>query len=113
MRLKSEVWVGAYLRSWFAGGGFGAVLRKGAAEAGAVYVVVNRLDGSASVFGPAPGPAHDERGDRRWAPAAQEPLQSFEVTAFIDRLARVDPDVWVVEVEDRSGTGGLSIADDL
>ena len=41
MRLKTEIWVQAYLRRWFAQGGFGAVLSKGAAEAGAVYVVVN------------------------------------------------------------------------
>ena len=44
IRLKSEIWVQAYLRSWFAAGGYGAVLRRGAPEAGAVYVAINRLD---------------------------------------------------------------------
>ena len=113
MRLKSEIWVQAFLRRWFVGGGFGAVLNKGAAEAGAVYVVVNRLDGTANVFGPAPGPAYDDDGDRRWALVVPEPVTAPEITALIARLTRFDPDIWVVEIEDRSGTGGLSLARDL
>ena len=32
-----------------------------------------------------------------------------DVVPFIDRLAKFDPDIWVVEVEDRSGTAGLSV----
>ena len=31
-------------------------IRKGAEEAGAVYVIVNHLDGTCHLFGPAPGP---------------------------------------------------------
>lgn len=112
MRLKSEIWVQAFLRRWFAGGSFGAVLRKGAPEAGAVYVVVNRLDGTAAVFGPAPGPAYDDNGDRRWAAAVARPIADLDVAALIARLARIDPDIWVIEIEDRSGTGGLSLARD-
>ena len=67
MRLKSEIWVSAFLRRWQAEGCYGAVIRKGAAEAGAVYVIVNHLDGTLHLFGPAPGPGQDEQGDRRSA----------------------------------------------
>lgn len=112
MRLKSEIWVQAYLRRWFSQGGFAAVLRKGAPEAGAVYVVVNRLDGTSNVFGPAPGPAYGDDGERRWAAAAAAPLNAEAVSLLIARLVRVDPDIWVVEIEDRQGTGGLSLARD-
>jgi hypothetical protein len=112
MRLKSEIWVQAYLRRWFSTGGFGAVLRKGAPEAGAVYVVVNRLDGTMNVFGPAPGPAYDDNGDRRWA-SAGEAIDPSALNALIHKLERIDPDIWVVEIEDRSGTGGLSLARDI
>jgi hypothetical protein len=112
MRLKSDIWVQAFLRRWFADGNFGAVLRKGAPEAGAVYIVVNRLDGTASVFGPAPGPAYDDNGDRRWAAAVPQPIAAMDVGALIARFERVDPDIWVIEIEDRSGSGGLALARD-
>jgi hypothetical protein len=112
-RLKSEIWIQAYLRRWFSAGGYGAVLRKGAPEAGAVYIVVNRLDGTMNVFGPAPGPAYDDQGDRRWAMAANGPIAPPELSALIEKLSRIDPDIWVIEIEDRSGTGGLSLARDI
>jgi hypothetical protein len=112
MRLRSDVWVQAYLRRWFSRGGFAAVLRKGAAEAGAVYVVVNRLDGTLSVFGPAPGPAYDEEGDRRWARVGDGPIDAEGLAQLTARLVRFDPDIWIVEIEDREGSGGLSLARD-
>ena len=111
-RLKSEIWVQAYLRRWFSTGGFGAVLRKGAPEAGSVYIVVNRLDGTMNVFGPAPGPAYDDQGDRRWTTVTKGAIDPPELSALTEKLSRIDPDIWVIEVEDRSGTGGLSLARD-
>lgn len=109
MRLKSEIWVHAFLRRAFVQGLYGAVLRKGAAEAGAVYVVINRLDGTVMVLGPPPGSAIDETGERLWSEVIPPVTSSAEVTSFIARLVKFDPDIWVVEVEDRSGTAGLAI----
>jgi hypothetical protein len=103
MSLKSEIWVQAFLRRCFAQGFYGAVTRKGAAEAGAVYLAVNRLDGRVFLYGPPPGPAYDDRGEKRWElirPDALDPLALQEVIA---KLARIDPDIWVVEIEDRDG----------
>lgn len=109
MRLKSEIWVHAFLRRAFVQGHYGAVLRKGAAEAGAVYVVINRLDGTVSVLGPPPGSAIDESGERLWSEVIPPVTSAAEVASFIARLAKFDPDIWVVEVEDRSGTAGLVV----
>ena len=53
MRLKSGIWVSAFLRRCMVEGLYGAVIRKGAEEAGAVYVIVNHLDGTQHFFGPA------------------------------------------------------------
>ena len=110
MRLKSEIWVQAFLRRSFTQGHYGAVLRKGAVEAGAIYVVINRLDGTVRVLGPPPGPAIDEAGERLWAEVAPPVTVAADVASFIARLAKFDPDIWVVEVEDRGGTAGLTIA---
>ena len=86
---------------------YGAVLRRGAEEAGAVYVVVDHLDGTCHLFGPAPGASHDEAGERRWIAEASPPQGAAEARAILERRTRFDPDIWIVEVEDRRGTAGL------
>jgi hypothetical protein len=107
VRLKSAIWVSAFLRRCMVEGIFGAVVRKGAEEAGAVYVIVNHLNGSCHLFGPAPGASHDEAGDRLWVEEIVPPQGPAEAMALLDRRIRADPDIWIVEVEDRSGTAGL------
>jgi hypothetical protein len=112
MRLKSEIWVHAFLRRCFVAGRYGAVLRKGAAEAGSIYVVVNRLDGRVQVLGPPPGAAIDETGERLWVEVTPPVTEAAAVAQFIERLVRIDPDIWVVEIEDRTGSAGLIIRQD-
>jgi hypothetical protein len=108
MRLKSELWVQAFLRRNAIAGRFGAVVRRGASEAGTIYIVINHLDGTHHLFGPPPGSAIDEQGDRQWIAELSPPADSEAVNAFIARRAKFDPDIWVVEAEDRAGTAGLA-----
>ena len=89
---------------------YGAVIRKGAEEAGAVYVIVNHLDGTFHLFGPAPGPSHDGEGERRWIEELGFPATMEQIDALLERKRRYDPDIWVVEIEDRKGTAGLVAA---
>ena len=89
---------------------FGAVVRKGAEEAGAVHVIVNHLDGTCHLFSPSPGASHDEEGGRRWEVEIAPPQGPEEAMALLSRRARSDPDIWIVEVEDRHGTAGLAQA---
>lgn len=86
---------------------FGAVLRKGAEEAGAVHVIVNHLDGTCHLFGPAPGGSYDETGERRWVIEIAPPQTPADAMALLERRLRFDPDLWIVEVEDRKGLAGL------
>ena len=108
MRLKSEIWVSAFLRRWQTQGVYGAVIHKGAAEAGAIYVIVNHLDGKFHFFGPAPGPSHDEEGERRWSEVVSYPVSQEVLTQRVERAKSFDPDIWIVEIEDRTGTAGLT-----
>ena len=108
MRLRTDIWVSAFLRRHLVEGRYGAVLRKGAPEAGAVYVVINRLDGSARLFGPAPGPAYDAAGERRWIEETKGAEPADRAAEIVARRAKADPDIWVVEIEDRHGNGGIS-----
>ena len=52
MRLKSAIWVAAYVRRCHVEGAFAAVRRRGAEDAGAIFIKLNRLNGTAELFGP-------------------------------------------------------------
>ena len=60
MRLKSALWVAAYLRRCQIEGAAAVLRRRGAEEAGAIFVKVSRLDGTADLYGPAPQSVFDE-----------------------------------------------------
>ncbi len=106
MRLKSGIWVAAYLRRVQVEGAFGVVRRRGADEAGAVFVKIARLDGTADVYAPAPQSAFDEArpSDRAFTAALKgQPVSEPEAEAYLARQIKFDPDAWIVEVEDRAG----------
>ena len=106
MRLKSAIWVAAYLRRCNGEGAFAAVRRRGAEEAGAIFIKLNRLDGTAELFGPAPQSAFEEALplDRAFCRCFQEqPAPEAKIEERIVREIRFDPDVWILEIEDRAG----------
>ena len=106
MRLKSAIWVAAYLRRCNVEGAFAAVRRRGAEEAGAIFIKLNRLDGSAELFGPAPQSAFAEAHpvDRAFSRCLKEqPAPESKIEERILREIRFDPDAWIIEVEDRAG----------
>lgn len=105
--LKSRIWVEAFLRGNQSNGRFGAVLHAGHDDAGAVFVVVNHLDGTHSLLGPPPGSAYDDAGDRRFELRARG-LSWAEASDRLQALRRIDSDLWAIEVEDRKGFAGLS-----
>jgi hypothetical protein len=106
MRLKSGIWVSAYLRRCNVEGVFAAVRRRGGEDAGAIFVKVNRLDGTADVYGPAPQSAFDEANpsDRAFVSCLKaQPAPEADAETYLARQIKFDPDVWIVEMEDREG----------
>src|ERR1043166_6576517 len=107
MRLKSGIWVAAYLRRVDVEGAHAVLRRKGAEEAGTVFIKVSRLDGNATLYGPAPQPAFDEArpADRLFTAmiGAQQPAAEADIEARLAKEIKFDPDIWIVEVEDRAG----------
>ena len=112
MRLKSAIWVAAYLRRCQTEGVFGAVRRRGAEEAGAVFVKVGLLDGKAMLYVPAPQTVYDESRpiERIFIPTSPEPVPEASVEERLVKEVRFDPDVWIVETEDRAGRHFLDLA---
>ncbi len=99
-RLKAEIWVKALIRRCEVAGAQAMVVRRGDAHSGVVLVKVNRLDRSASVY----SPARAGDGSLIWmAGTGAEPVPEPEADAYIERQRKFDPDIWVVEIEDRAG----------
>ena len=110
MRLKSGIWVSAYLRRCAVEGAQAVLRRRGAEEAGAIFVKIDRLDGTADLFGPAPQTAFGEAhpSDRAFtACLKQQPAPIPEVEGYLAKQLRYDSDIWIVEVEDRAGRNFL------
>lgn len=108
-RLRSDFWVSAHLRRC-AGEGIDAVLRRrGAAEAGAIFVTVDRLDGTTDLYGPTPQAlaSGDEAG--RLFSAMVSGAPSAEIEARMAREVRFDPDLWWLAIDDREGRSRLEL----
>jgi hypothetical protein len=96
-RLTSDFWVGAYLARLRLADIPAFVVSKGDPDAGAVLIKLNTLDGNALAFSRAYGP----EGDRVWAVLAEGP--EGDVDAALGRQRQFDPDLWLIEVENREG----------
>ncbi len=107
MRLKSGIWVAAYVRRCHIEGAFAAVRRRGADEAGAIFIKVNRLDGTGILYGPAPQAAFDQAqpSDRSFTVVLGRdgPVADADIETRLRREIGFDPDLWIVESEDRAG----------
>lgn len=108
-RLRSDFWVSAYLRRCGVEGVDAALRRRGSAEAGAIFVKIDHLDGTASLFGPAPQLFVEDSDERLFAPILQG-VTPLDVEERMARELRFDSDLWLVEVDDREGRHFLDLA---
>ena len=97
-RLATGIWVQAYLARLGAANIPAYITAKGDETAGAVAVKCARLDGTAVAL---------ERsldlmtGARTWVVSVDGP--EIEVDAQLARARSRDPDLWIVEIESRTG----------
>jgi len=106
MRLKSVIWVSAFVRRCQVEGANAVVRRHGADEAGAIFIKIDRLDGTGDLYGPAPQTEFAEArpADRIFISCFKMPAASeADIEARLSREIRFDPDIWIVDVEDRQG----------
>jgi len=97
-RLTAEFWVHAYLTRLRLNDIAAFVTSHGDDTSGAVLVKLNTLDGHARAF-------HRTfdlmTGARKWDLLAEGPEP--DIDASIRKQRGFDPDLWVIEVEDRAG----------
>ena len=97
-RLTSEIWVAAYLTRCRLATIPAFIVKKGDQTAGAVIVKLNTLDGQAVCY----QRSFDlMSGERRWIVLAEG--DEADVDVSIAKQRGFDPDLWVIEVEDREG----------
>lgn len=97
--LSTDIWVGALIRRAEQGGAFPVVVRKGDPRAGAVLLkVLDRRSGTAKLY----SEATRGDGERVW----MQPVVSqneADLDAYAQRALSIDPDVWIVEIDDAQG----------
>lgn len=97
-RLTAKFWVDAYLARLRIFDIPAFVVAHGDDTGGAVLVKLSTLDGNAAVF----QRAFDlTSGERAWVELTSGPER--DVDAAVTRQRGFDPDLWVIEVEDRAG----------
>ncbi len=99
-RLKTQVRVSALLRRAQGGGAFAAVLRRGDADAGALWVIV-RQDKDLFRFSEQMGMS----GGRDWY--KDGPFDEADMRLRMNKAVDRDPDIWIVEIEDAQGRAFL------
>ena len=101
MGLTTGLWVSAQVRLCDRAFIPATVVRRGDPDAGTVLLKVNRFEAGVTVF----TQASTLDGEPAWSRGTgPKPVAEPEADAYIARHVDRDPDVWVVEIEDRKGT---------
>ena len=108
-QLRSDVWCAAFIRRHNDLGHMCVVSRKGHLVAGQIWIEVDHLDGTMSLFSPAPLAALDEERAER---VFDRRFTSVEPHKCKERIAQeldFDPDIWVITLEMRSNDIGVPL----
>ena len=98
-RLKTGLYVRALIRRAEIGGASVYVARRGAEEAGALILKLTKPNGSLTVL----SRASRGDGERVWIKPLGDSADSAAATKYFEKQVRFDPDLWIVEIEDREG----------
>jgi hypothetical protein len=107
-RLTSDFWTSAFLRFSNGENRPATLRRRGSPEAGAVFVVLDRLDGVQALYGPAPQSLADEGGERLFQKVLEGDAPA--IMARLERELKFDPDLWILDIESRDGDPRLPLA---
>ena len=88
------------------------IARKGASEAGAVFIRILIQDDQVRLLGPQPGATYNASGDRNWHSVfGAEPVCAQQADEYLSKQIGYDPDIWIIDIDDRTGTALLDISD--
>lgn len=96
-RLKAGIFVRALIRRAEVAGAAAYVVKKGSEEAGAVLLKIAPLDGSCVVL----SQARRGEGELVWVKPLGDKIDEAAASTWFEKQIRYDPDLWIVEIEDR------------
>jgi hypothetical protein len=99
-RLKAGIFVRALIRRAEVAGASAYVLRKGVEESGAIILKIAKLDGTSLVLSQA---RRGAEGELVWVRPLGDAVDDEKANAWFDKQMKFDPDLWIVEIEDREG----------
>ncbi len=108
--LRSDIWAGVFVRRHNDQGRICVVERRGDPIAGQIFIVIDHLDGTRSLFTPAPATA-EAGADRRFQCRFRRESPD-KVRERIAQEMRFDPDLWLIALDSREDDPGLEIVGD-
>ena len=97
-RLASEIWVTAHLRRWNNEGFPTVLLRRGDPDGGAIILKIVGEGDICRIL----SQTRDPDGRLAWMESlSAKPASDGEIDAYVERAIRRDPDLWIIEIEDR------------
>ena len=100
MGLTTGLWVSAQVRLCDRAFIPATIVRHGNDEAGTVLLKLNRFEAGVTVF----AQASTLDGEPAWSRGTgPQPVSEADADAYNARQEKYDPDVWVLEIEDRKG----------
>jgi len=99
-RLATDIWVKAHIRRWNNEGFPAVMLRRGDHHGGAVLIKIIGENDSCRIL----TQMRDSDGAPAWMAALKgEPANTADTDAYVERAVKRDPDLWIIEIEDRRG----------
>ena len=102
MRITSSLWVDVLVRRCGSNAVPVYVAKRGAPEAGAIFVRIDYEDRLSDLFAPAPQSLVDDAGsaDRRFEKVLER-VDGLAIHEYLEKQKRFDSDLWIIDIEYR------------
>ena len=106
---RADIWVAAFVRRHNNLGHLCVVVRRGDPVPGQVFLLLDHLNGTVSLFTPAPVARREDDSADRVFERRFDHVEPQRAQERIAREADFDPDLWVVELEMRGDDLGITL----